>query len=234
MTLDLTTHATRDILAAELAGALAAACRSAHDDGRIAGLALAGGSTPLPAYRLLGGMNLDWQRVVAVPTDERWVPAGHSNRNQDLIQASLDRPEQPVRALCPADAAGEPGIDAANAALSDLSDPFDVTVVGMGADGHFASLFPGSFDPGIALDPASTQDAVVVRPHSLPDNAPHDRISLTLARLLRSRRLILVLTGQDKLDVLERAAAGHDDPRVLPVAALLAAAESTLDIHWSL
>jgi 6-phosphogluconolactonase len=102
---------------------------------------------------------------------------------------------------------------------------FDVVLLGMGADGHVASLFPGASNLAEGLDLAAPEDAIGVLPDPLPPEAPYPRISLTLPRLLRAREIHLVVTGD-----AQRQDAGTG----LPVAALLhARADAPIRIHWS-
>ena len=101
---------------------------------------------------------------------------------------------------------------------------------GMGVDGHFASLFPGAATLATALDLHQTRSAIEILPNPMPAAGPFPRISLSLSRLLRSDRLLLVITGHDKLAVIERARSGE---RSLPVTSLLAAHHPAAEIHWS-
>ena len=124
----------------------------------------------------------------------------------------------------------------ARALLAANPQPFDAVLLGMGmgmgmgGDGHFASLFPGAANLDEGFDPAL--DACRIDPVPLPPEAPYPRISLTLPRLLRTRTLLLAVTGAGKRAVLEEAMAGAD-PRCLPVAALLHAPGAQLHVHWS-
>jgi 6-phosphogluconolactonase len=115
--------------------------------------------------------------------------------------------------------------------LASHPEPFDAVLLGMGADGHFASLFPGAANlaDGLAMD--SGIDAIATLPDPLPPEAPFARISLTLPRLLRARAVHLVVTGQDKRAILRRAQQEPHAP--YPVATLLHAAASQIHIHWS-
>src|SRR5690606_22120292 len=107
---------------------------------------------------------------------------------------------------------------------------FDAVVLGMGNDGHTASLFPGAVALAAGFDPAL--DACRIDPDPLPPEAPYPRISLTVARLLRARALHLVITGERKRAALEQAIAGND-PWRHPVMAVLAAPGAEVQIHWS-
>ena len=96
--------------------------------------------------------------------------------------------------------------------------------------GHFASLFPGAANLASALSLSNTSAALPILPNPMPVAGPHPRISLTLSRLLHARRVMLLISGRDKRDVLERARCGD---ATLPVATLLASAHPSAEIHWS-
>ena len=200
---------------------------------REAWIALAGGSTPMPIYARLAGMELDWTRVTAVATDERWVPADHEASNGHQIRRRFAGTGLRVASLVPDDARGAANVDHADQTLAALTGPFDVVVLGMGNDAHFASLFPHSPALPAGLDPHASDNALVVVPDPLPPEAPFARVSLTLAKLLATRSLMLVIAGQAKREALERAARAEADPHRLPAAALLRAAGKKLEIFWS-
>ena len=190
----------------------------------------------MPAYRAFAASDLDWPRAAVVATDERCVPHDHRASNHAaLLSAFADAPGIVLHALATPDGACDRSLDAARALLADAraAEPFDIVVLGMGGDAHFASLFPGADGLDAALDPEGTADVVRIEPDPLPPEAPFPRISLTLARLLRAREVHLVITGEDKRDVLVQAA-GSDDPLRHPVAALLHASSAPpLHLHWA-
>ena len=198
-----------------------------------ASLALSGGGTPMPIYSKLSEMALDWSRVVAVPTDERWVSPDHPANNASQIRACFGSCGIRILDLVPDEAIGAPTADYARDMLQDIPVPFDVALLGMGSDAHFASLFPGSPALADGLDPASATIALPVMPDPLPPEAPFGRISLTLAKLLASRNVLLAITGENKRAVLDQAMHDHVDPYHCPVAALLRTAGDRLDIYWS-
>ena len=202
-------------------------------DGPSACIALAGGGTPMPIYARLAETHLDWSQVSAVPTDERWVTADHPANNARQIGAQFAGSGLQVLSLVPDEAPGEADPQHAEAVLSSLPPPFDLVLLGMGDDGHFASLFPHSSALRQGLNPASPVAALAIQPDPLPPEAPFARISLSLARLLRTRSLLLVITGQAKRAVLEQATRTDADEQRLPIAALLRAASERLEIFWS-
>ena len=132
--------------------------------------------------------------------------------------------------LVPEQPEGAPNATFAERTLAAHPEVFDLAMVGMGVDGHFASLFPGAPTLATALDLHQTRSAIEILPNPMPAAGPFPRISLSLSRLLRSDRLLLVITGHDKLAVIERARSGE---RSLPVTSLLAAHHPAAEIHWS-
>lgn len=228
-----TEHADADALAATLAARLSTATDQALREHGAATLALAGGRTAPPVLRRFAGEARDWSRVTILPTDERWVRADHADCNlRQLHESFASVAGIHWMALVPQEPHGVVDAAFANAQLQSLAGPIDATMLGMGADGHFASLFPGAQNLAAALDPKFRQPAVAIVPDPLPTAGPHPRISLSLARLLHSRHVILAITGADKRAVLERAIAENDAAR-LPVAALLHAPDTIIEIHWS-
>lgn len=222
-----------DALVATLAERLRATCAEAVATRGHAWLALGGGSTPLPLYRRLATCALPWPQVTLVPTDERCVPHDHPACNLAAISAAFATAAG-VDLLALTTADGDPERSQAHAreAVARHPAPFDAVVLGMGADAHTASLFPGV--PGLrtALDPASAIEACRIDPQPLPPEAPYPRITLTAARLLRARSLHLFISGETKRAVLRQAAASRD-PLQHPIGAFLHATDACVNVHSS-
>ncbi len=218
-------HDNSDALVAHVADALERSCRDAVRARGAAWLALAGGRTPLPIYARLAASRFDGT-ITAIPTDERCVPHDHPACNLRALREAFSGSTVSTLALTGDD--GAPDLSALTAHPQD----FDAVLLGMGADGHFASLFPGAANlaDGLALD--SGIDAIATLPDPLPPEAPFARISLSLPRLLRAREIHLVVTGEDKRRVL-RQAQQQDAGSGLPIAALLHARTRSVQIHWS-
>lgn len=159
-----------------------------------------GGSTPFPIIEELVLNQLDWGRVVVWPNDDRVVPEDHPASNTGKLRALF----APV------------GAEVVTLTIMEEVPHFVIAWLGMGADGHVASLFPNT-DP--RLD--ETARIVWLTPDPLPPEAPFDRVSLTLPALLDSDAVALVIRGEDKRAVFGAALAGASD---LPVARLLAGA----------
>ena len=234
-------HTSSDALVAHLVDALIDASHHATREHRSAWLALAGGRTPLPIYAALAKA-LPSASLTVIPTDERCVPDTHPASNAAALRAAFSgNAGIVVNPLTREDGDTQASLKQTLAMLALNQQPFDAVLLGMGADGHFASLFPGADNlaEGLALD--SQTDAIATLPDPLPPEAPFARISLTLPRLLRASALHLVVTGDDKRRVLRQAqhqdAAGARPVGKYPVAALLHAhdpyLQAPVQIHWS-
>jgi len=196
-----------------------------------ASLALPGGSTPVPLFHALRDARLDWSRVSITLTDERWVPPDHRASNAAQLREQL---------LCgrAGDATFHPLYDgsatAAEAAgkvwesLQQVPRPFDAVVLGMGEDGHFASLFAGNAGLADALDPYAQPACVAMRAPS----APVERLSLNLAALRQARRIFLLVSGAGKHELLMQAARVGADGQ-WPVSALLGLRHPVTEVFWA-
>lgn len=195
--LEIIEGSTDAAIAAWFAQRLKAALAVTADD---IAITVPGGSTPFPIFDLLAKMDLPWQRICVWPGDDRVVDENHSASNVGKIRARLE----PVGAkIVP---------------LSEDAQPphFAIAWLGMGADGHIASLFPNT-------NPKADDPQVVRRltPDPLPPEAPFDRISLTIPALVDSDEFVFVIRGADKRAVFDAAVKGEHD---LPIARLLKAA----------
>jgi 6-phosphogluconolactonase len=168
---------------------------------------LSGGSSPVDTYRALRQYPLPWEKVLLVPGDERLVAIDNANSNEGMLRRELIQEAASAAKVLSLAITGAPDntqIARINSQLGKLNRPLDIVVLGMGDDGHTASLFPDS--PNIA-DAMSSDDYCVVQ-H--PAGSALARLTLTPALLLDSRIIVLLFFGEDKRTVYERAIAGND------------------------
>ncbi|MGH8041443.1 MAG: 6-phosphogluconolactonase [Rudaea sp.] len=217
--------ADADTLALALAGAVGADLRKALSERSTAALAVPGGATPRKFLTALSRLTLDWPRVTVTLTDERQVPADDPRANTRLLrEALLER--APARFVPPAEAHnGE--VDSAGLAAT-LRMPFDAVVIGMGADGHCASLFADGDNIAAAL---RTDAAVAFVPMRSP-SASEPRITLTLSALVDTRALFVLIEGARKRHTLDAALRGEAPFAQAPVRAVLANAAVAPQIYW--
>lgn len=162
---------------------------------------LAGGRTPLLAYRLFGKADLLWYRLQLIPSDERCLPADHPERNDRAIAEALG-PQTYTLHRFPAELGPEKAAEQMEETVRDLL-PFDLALLGLGEDGHTASLFPGN--------PALESPRLVVPVQDAP-KAPPERVSLGLAALSQTRTALYLVTGSEKREALSKLLAGEDIP----------------------
>lgn len=222
-------HENAEAAAEALADRVAEQLRRAVAERGRAGLVVSGGRTPLPFFHALRARPLDWGKVTVTLADERWVSPAHPDSNEKLAREHLLRPETPFVPLHNMAAEVETGAAETAKALASTPLPFDAVVLGMGEDGHVASLFPRHPALKAALDPEGAALCMAVNGAPQP---PPRRITLTLAALLRSRRLYLHITGENKRNVVARAMK-NNDPQTLPVSAVLHQTRAPLDIFWA-
>ncbi|WP_454786092.1 6-phosphogluconolactonase [Legionella sp. WA2024007413] len=176
-------------------------------------LVVSGGKTPIDLFKALSKTDLPWDKITITLTDERCVPAHDSDRNDRLVRNFLLQ-HQAAKAHFLSLYNEDCTLEQTQQMIASLP-TFDAVILGMGEDGHVASLFPCSDELGMGLDDNA---AAVLR--ISPKTAPHQRISLSKKRLLNSRVIFLHLLGQKKLTVLHQAMAEHDS-MVMPVSAFL-------------
>jgi len=198
---------------AELAAALSARGR--------ASLVATGGRSPGPVFdRLAASDAIDWRRVVVTLSDERCVGPDDPASNAKVVRERLLIGRAAKAHLLPL----WPAPAAAAAALAALQ-PFDAVMLGMGEDGHIASLIPG--DPGLE-DALTTEDLTRAVPAGL-GKPPVPRITLSLSALRNARATFLLIAGEAKRGVVERALAGED----LPVGRLISQSKAPIRILWT-
>jgi 6-phosphogluconolactonase len=205
-------------VASDLAAAITARGRAT--------LAVSGGRSPVPFFQALAQTQLDWGRVTVTLVDERVVPPEHADSNAGLVRQYLLQGAAAAAAFLPlVNTAANPEQELATAHT--LWQTPDVVVLGMGDDGHTASLFPAAAQLADGLDAANPHALLTV----VPPAAPHTRISMTLAELRRSGKLYLAIAGAGKRTVLDTAAQGVND--TYPISYLLQPSEKPLHVYWA-
>lgn len=192
-----------------------------------ASLVVSGGTTPVDCYAQLARAELDWDRVDILLSDERWVPSDHADSNERQAREALLTDKAAAATLVPVYADGV----SPQERCDELQDPlpvlpFSCALVGMGTDGHFASLFPDADNLEFGLDPESGRLYVPI------DTAASDypRVSMSLAGISRSDEVALLIFGDEKLDIFNKS---KEQTNGFPVSRLLRQKRAPVRVFWA-
>jgi 6-phosphogluconolactonase len=216
-------------LAAEVADRLA---RGVQQHGTV-GLAVTGGSTPAPVYEALAVLDAPWKNVEVTLSDERWVDVDDPASNEGMVRRSLLKARAAAARLVglkTGDATAKAAEPAVDRAIGAMALPFEATLLGMGDDGHVASLFPNAPELARALD--DQNPAFVCAVNRFDAAGSSERLSMTRRALLDSRWIAVVIKGEAKRDTYRRAAAG-DDVVEMPVRIVLRQRLAPVQVWWS-
>ncbi|MCG7199317.1 6-phosphogluconolactonase [Marinobacter pelagius] len=220
---------TPEQVAAELADAVSRFLEQRLQEASRASLVVSGGSTPLPFFQALSEKPLDWSRVDVLLADERWVPEGDPASNTTLVRENLLRNHAAAARFLSLKQPGETpeeGLEAVRRELGQLDLPIDVLILGMGNDGHTASLFPDAPELPGAMDVSSPEIVAAMTP---PSQAQR-RITLTFPALSGARFTALHLKGVDKVETLRVALSEPEDLLAMPIRGFI---KPGLNIFWS-
>jgi len=224
-------YADIETVSRELATRIAASLAAAIGARGLASLVVSGGRSPVRLFEILRAQPLDWGHVCVALADERWVSPEDADSNERLVREVLLKDHAaPARFLGLKNGAPTPDLGAVSAweTFARVPRPFDAVVLGMGDDGHTASLFPGSPNLPRALNQAAAAGCVGMWSPA----PPHPRLSLNLTALLDSRRITVLITGESKWRTYAAAcAAGPVED--MPIRAVLRQSRTPVDVMWA-
>jgi 6-phosphogluconolactonase len=214
-----------------LASNVAELLSSAISQNGKASLAVSGGSTPKGFFTALSKKDIDWHNVTVTLADERWVDFESDASNTRLVHENLLKNKASAASFFHLKYEGECNKDILTQLNCDAKDnllPLDVLILGMGEDGHTASLFPCSEQINVALA-LDNSDALM---KVVPTTAPNDRITFTYAHLAQSKNIILHVCGEGKKVVLEKALASNNQ-KEMPIRAFLQNPDINTHVYWA-
>ena len=185
----------KDFTVDNLSQSIAASLSASINLNGYASFVVCGGSSPLPLYDNLSNKDLDWSKVSIFLGDDRVVPSDHQDSNNYLIQLHLLKNNASSASFYP--------LNDSKITIKDIRRPFDVVLLGLGNDGHFASLFPAQLNNALVFD-AYASPSIIVSDQDL-GSPSHKRISMNLSMLIDTKRCILLVPNSDKRKIVERA-----------------------------
>lgn len=224
---------SRDALIAAVKAQCESALQVAVEERGEASFLVSGGSSPEPLYKALSQSDLPWESIYVALVDERWVDFNHDKSNEAFVARSLMQNKAASANLIGMKNTAETAIDGladCEAAYQQLAQPFDITILGMGSDGHTASLFPHAEGLAEALSTHALCSAINAK-ESEVTGAVTERITLSLTGLLATKQLLLMITGEEKLAVF-RAAQAEGAVEDMPIRALLQQ-DLPLTVYWA-
>lgn len=202
----------------------------------VATLLVSGGTTPAPLYEALSKADLNWKKIKIALVDERWVDTDHTASNEALIRRTLlinNAKNAEFVGMKTSAKTAAAGVAATQENYAKLPQPFSLAIVGMGADGHTASLFPHADGLAGALNPDRPNLVAAIKAQQSEVTGPNtERMTLTLSALLKTERIIILFTGEDKLAVFntaQRANNTHD----MPISALIHQDKAPVELYWA-
>jgi 6-phosphogluconolactonase len=196
-----------------------------------ASLAVSGGTTPMPMFEALSCVDLDWDKVVVSLVDERWVDVSEKDSNENLVRSHLLKnmaASASFIGMKTAAVTASEGEKECAERLKYIRMPYDVMVLGMGGDGHTASLFPGAEKLSAAVDMASGNICMAIAPVT----ASHERMTLTLPTILNTREIIVQISSEEKRKVYEQAIS-EGPLEEMPIRYILRQEKVPVMVYWA-
>jgi 6-phosphogluconolactonase len=194
-------------------------------------LALAGGNTPKPLYEALSKEDLPWKQISITLTDERWVAVDHNDSNENMIKNILLKNVSAESSFIPLKnnaSSSEAGAIKADKLLTERLPSLDVVILGMGDDGHFASIFPEVSNLNTLLNTDTINKCLAVSP-----NGKQDRISLTYSYLIKAKIIYLLISGEQKKIIIDEVLGGSVTGEKYPIWTLLNQTKCPVKIYWN-
>ncbi|WP_020209333.1 6-phosphogluconolactonase [Gilvimarinus chinensis] len=210
------------------------ALKDAIEKGEGASFLVSGGSSPAPIYKRLSEADLDWSEIQVALVDERWVDFDHDKSNEAFIVKTLlqnDAANAKLIGMKNSSDSAKSGLAQCEAAYQTLPSPFDVTVLGMGPDGHTASLFPHAEGLSEALETKNLCSAITAIKSEVTGDCT-ERMTLSLTGIVNSRHVLLLISGEEKLATYREALEGND-VAAMPVRAVLHQEEVPVTVYWA-
>lgn len=228
--IELIEFSSREALDEALANEVAQLLEGAINERGKAVLVVSGGSTPLHFFQKLSRKSILWEKVYITLADERWVDSSHPDSNEKLLRDNLLKNKAACANLVALKNDSEKAVDGEFLCEQKLSElgQFDVVILGMGGDGHTASLFPQAINLSQGLDMSSGKQCIAIDPVS----APHHRMSMTLPRLLQTRNMIIHITGKEKKYLFEKATT-IKDLKQLPISTVIQQQKIPVSLFWA-
>ena len=222
---------SRDAMVAALKSAIGARLSAAIASGRRASWAVSGGSTPAPLFQAMQNDPLTWGQIDVALVDERWVAFDHPRSNEAFVAANLkggNASTAHIVGMKTDHAKAADAVGAVNKRYSKIAQPFDSVLLGLGGDGHTASLFPGAEGLTAAFNPAADTCVALTANRSDVTGDEVERMSLSASAIARAPHVTLMIMGAAKKQVLEAALAPNSD---LPIGRLHKM--KSFDVYWA-
>ncbi|MFT6732821.1 MAG: 6-phosphogluconolactonase [Polaribacter sp.] len=194
-----------------------------------------GGTTPAPAFDLLSKAELEWEKITIAQSDERWLDASHAQSNERLTRENLlinnAKIAKYISMKNDANTTEQGELDC-NKTYASIPNPFTICMLGMGLDGHIASLFPDSKNIDNALSLENKDLCIAIDATGCPVAGDYPkRMSLTLSAILHSETILLLITGKEKLSIIENLLEEQRQTEI-PVSRILNQSSTAVEVFW--